>query len=99
MLDDTREIDGGDVQCRCIEADIVKLGKMPGQQADESDEDFFDPLWDGTVSDGLVLGILQVKQEDGIEHPDNFLLVDVIGVQVPHDFTHLGCQVLCCLMG
>ena len=51
------------------------------------------------MSDGLLLGILQVKQKHGIEHSDDLPLVDVVGVQIFHDLLHLGGQMLRHVMG
>ena len=66
---------------------------MAGQQADEADEDFLDALGRLAMPDGALLGVLQVEQEDGIEHPQDLALVDVVGVQVADDFAHLREQV------
>ena len=76
-----------------IERDVVVLHKVAGQQADEADEDFLDALGRLAVPDGALLSVLQVEQEDGVEHPQHLALVDVVGVQVADDFAHLRGQV------
>ena len=58
----------------CIERDVVVLGKVLGQQTDEADEDFLHALGCLAVYDGTLLGVLQVEQEDGIEHPQHLAL-------------------------
>ena len=45
------------------------------------------------VHDGALLGVLQVEQEDGIEHPQHLAFVDVVGMQIADDFAHLRGQV------
>jgi len=37
----------------------------------------------------MFLRILQVEQEDGIEHLQDFLLVDMVRMQIVTDFQHL----------
>ena len=68
LTNHTGEIDGRDVEMVGIEGDVVVLYKVAGQQTDEADEDFFNALGRLAVYDGTILGVLQVKQEYGIEH-------------------------------
>jgi len=72
-----------------IEGDVVMFREMAGQQTDEADEDFLDALGRLSMHDGALLGVLQVEQEDRIEHAQHLALVDVVGVQVADDFAHL----------
>ena len=51
-----------------IERDVVVLHKVAGQQTDEVNKNFLHALGCLAVYDGTLLGILQVKQEYGIEH-------------------------------
>ena len=99
LTDDAGEIDGGDVELGGVEWDVVVLHKVAGQQADEADKDFLDALGRLAVHDGALLGVLQVEQEDGVEHPQHLALVDVVGVQVADDFAHLRGQVPCGVQG
>ena len=78
-----------------IERDVVVLGKVAGQQTDEADEDFLHALGCLAVYDGALLGVLQVEQEDGIEHAQYLAFVDVVGMKIADDFAHLHGQVLC----
>ena len=78
-----------------IERDVVVLGKVAGQQTDETDEDFLHALGCLTVYDGALLGVLQVEQEDGIEHAQHLAFVNMVGMQVADDFAHLYGQMLC----
>jgi len=99
LTDDAGEIDGGDVELGGVERDVVVLHKVAGQQTDEADEDFLDALGRLAVHDGVLLGVLQVEQEDGIEHAQHLTFVDVVGVQVADDFAHLRGQVPCGVQG
>ena len=93
LTDDAGEIDGGDVELGGVERDVVVLHKVAGQQTDEADEDFLDALGRLAVHDGVLLGVLQVEQEDGVEHAQHLALVDVVGVQVADNLAHLLEQV------
>ena len=95
LTDNAGEIDGGDVELVGIERDVVVLGEMVRQQTDEADEDFLDALGCLAVYDGTILGILQVKQEDGIEHAQHFTFIDMVGMKIADDFAHLHEQMLC----
>ena len=97
LTDDSREVDGGDVKFGGVERDVVVLGEMVGQQTDEADEDFLDALGRLTVYDGTILGVFQVKQEDGIEHAQHLVFVDMVGMKIADDFTHFQKQMLCCV--
>ena len=44
MSYNAREVGGGDAELGGVEADVVVLGEMLGQQPLESEEDFFDAL-------------------------------------------------------
>ena len=88
LTDDSGEIDGGDMELGGVERDVAVLGIMAGQQTDEGDEDFLDALGRLAVKDGTILGVLQVEQEDGIEHAQHLAFVDVIGMQIADDFAH-----------
>ena len=71
-----------------IERNVVVFYKVAGQQTGEADEDFFYTLWRLAVYDGTLLGILQVKQEDGLEHAKHLAFIDMVGMQVADDFAH-----------
>ena len=62
------EIDGRDMELVGIERDVVVLHKITRQQTDEVNKDFLHALGRLAMCDGTLLGILQVKQEYGIEH-------------------------------
>ncbi len=62
------EIDGRDMELVGIERDVMALSKVAGQQTGEADEYFLDALRCLAVYDGTLLGVLQIEQEDGIEH-------------------------------
>ena len=40
-------------------------------------------------------GVLQVEQEDGIEHPQHLAFINMVGMQIADDFSHLHGQMLC----
>ena len=67
LTDYTGEIDRGNMQFGSVEWDVVVFRKVAGQQTDEADEDFLNTLWRLTVSNSLLLGVLQVKQEYGCD--------------------------------
>ena len=92
LTDDAREVDRADMKRGGVKLDVVVFGEMFGQQTDEADEDFLDTLGNLTVDDSVLLRILQVEQEDGIEQAQHFGFVDVVGLQVTDDFAHLGGQ-------
>ena len=62
---------------------------MVGQQSNEVDEYLLHALWDGALGYGFLLCVLQVEQEHGIEHAQDFAFVDVAGVQIVAYFAHL----------
>ena len=95
LTDDPREVNGADMKRGSVERDVVVLGEMVRQQTDEADEDFLDALGCLAVYDGTILGILQVKQEDGIEHAQHFTFIDMVGMKIADDFAHLHEQMLC----
>ena len=68
MADDTREVGGGDAETVCVEADVVVLFEMLGQQAEESEKDFFDTLWEAVLADALLLDGREVGEEEVVEH-------------------------------
>ena len=78
-----------------IERDVVVLYKVAGQQTDEADEDFLHALRRLTVYDGTLLGVLKVKQEDGIEHAQYLAFINMVGLKIADDFAHLHEQMLC----
>jgi len=80
-----------------IERDVVVLYKVAGQQTDEADEDFLHALRRLAMYNGTILSILQVKQEDGIEHAQHFTFINMVGLQVVNDFAHFRSQMLCCV--
>lgn len=88
LTDDTREIDRRDVEPRGIEGNVAVLGKVLGQETDEANENFLYALGRLPASDGLLLGVLHVEQEDGVKHTQHLTFIDVVGVQVDDDFTH-----------
>ena len=49
-----------------IEADVMVLNEVEREQTVKADEDFLYALGDMPVDDDAVLGILQVKEEDGV---------------------------------
>ena len=77
-----------------IEGYVVVTSEVERQQTDEIDKDFLDALGRLAVNDGTALGVLQVEQEDGIEHLKDLALVDVAGVLVTDDFLHFHEQEL-----
>ena len=89
------EIDGRDVELVRIEGDVVVLGKVAGQQTDEAYEDFLHALGRLAVYDGTILGVLQVEQEDGIEHAQYFTFIYMVGMQIADDLAHFYNQMLC----
>ena len=88
LTDDTREIDRRDVEPRGIEGNVVVLGKVLGQQTDKSDEDFLYTLGRLPLTDGLLLGVLYIEQEDGIKHAQHLTSIDMVGVQIGDNLTH-----------
>ena len=62
------EIDGRYMEPVSIEGNVVVFCKVTGQQTDEVNKNFLHALGCLAVYDGTLLGILQVKQEYGIEH-------------------------------
>ena len=88
LTDYSGEIDGRDMKLVGIERDVVVLRKVAGQQTDEADEDFFHTLGRLAVYDGTILGILQVKQEYGIEHAQHLTFIYMIGMKIANDFAH-----------
>ena len=99
LTDDTREVNGADMKRGCVERNVVVLGEIVGQQTDKADEDFLDALRRLAMYNGTILSILQVKQEDGIEHAQYLAFIDMVGMQIADDFAHLHEQVLCSLYG
>ena len=95
LTDYAGEIDRGDVEFGGVERNVVVLGEVAGQQTDEADEDFLHALGRLAVPDGALLGVLQIEQEDGIEHTQHLALVDVVGMKIADDFAHLREQMLC----
>ena len=78
-----------------VERDVVVLGKVAWQQTDEADEDFLHTLGCLAVYDGTLLGVLQVKQEDGLEHAQHLAFINMVGMKIADDFAHLHGQMLC----
>ena len=99
LTDDAGEIDGGDVQLGGVERDVVVLQKVAGQQTDEADEDFLDTLGRLAVYDGALLGVLQVEQENGIEHTQHLAFINMVGMKIADNFAHLHEQMLCGICG
>ena len=99
LTDNTREIDRGDVKFGGVERDVMVFRKVAGQYADEADEYFLNALRCLAVYDGMILGILQVKQEYGIEHAQYFIFINVVGMKIADNFTHLHEQMLCGIWG
>ena len=79
------EIDGRDVELVGIEGDVVMFNIMTGQQTNEADEDFLHALGRLAVYDGSLLGVLQVKQEDGIEHAQHLTFIYMVGMKIADD--------------
>ena len=65
------------------------LGKVLWQQADEADEVVLDALGHGAVGDGSGLCVVEVEEENGIEHAQDLVLVHVVRVEVAGDLAHL----------
>ena len=89
------EIDGRDMEPLGIERNVVVFYKVAGQQTGEADEDFFYTLGRLAVYDGALLSVLQVEQEDGIEHAQHLTFIDVVGMNIADDFFHFCYQMLC----
>ena len=66
LADDTGEVDGTDAESGGVERDVVVLNKVVLQQADETDENLFNTLWNLTLHESPVLHVLKVKQKDGV---------------------------------
>ena len=79
MADNAREISGGDTEFGGVEADIVVLSEMLGQQAEESEEDFLDALGEAVFADAVLLDGGEVGEEEVIEHAQA-----VVGQREPH---------------
>ena len=99
LSDNAGEIDGRDVEHGGVEGDVVVLGKVAWQYTDEADEDFLDALGRLAVYDGTSLGVLQVEQEDGVEHAKHFTFIYMVGLQIGDDFAHFHEQMLCGIGG
>ena len=95
LTDHAGEIDGRDMELTGVKRDIVVLYKVAGQNTDEADEDFFHALRRLALYDGTLLGVLQVEQEDGIEHAQYLVFVNMLGLKTIDDFTHLREQMQC----
>ena len=89
------KIDRGDMEPVGIKGYVVVLHKVAGQQTDETDEDFLNTLGRLAMYDGTLLGILQIEQEDGIEHAQHFTFIDMFGMKVADDLAHFHEQMLC----
>ncbi|MBQ7472046.1 MAG: hypothetical protein IJS97_06430 [Prevotella sp.] len=64
MADDAREVGGGDAEFGGVEADVVMLFEMLGQQAEETEEDFFDALRKAVLADAMLLDGGEVGEEE-----------------------------------
>ena len=95
LTDHAGEIDGSNMKLGGVERDVVVFYKVAGQQTDEADEYFLHTLGGLAVCDGALLSVLQVKQEDGIEHAQHFTFIDMVGMQIADDFAHFHEQMLC----
>ena len=95
LTDYAREIDGGDMKHGGVERDVMVFYKVAGQKTDETDEDFLHTLGRLAVYDGAVLGVLQIKQEDGIEHAQHFTFINMVRVKIADDFAHFHDQMVC----
>ncbi len=69
LADDTREISGGDAEFGGVEADVVVLFEVLGQQTEEAKEDFLDALGEAVLADAVLLYGGKVGEEEVIEHP------------------------------
>ena len=90
----TRQIDGRDMEPVGIEGNIVMLSKVVGQQTDEADKYFFYALGRLAVHNGTLLGVLQIEQEDGIEHTQYLTFIYMVGLQIADNLPHLHDQML-----
>ena len=88
LTDYAGEIDGRNMKQVGVERDVVVFYKVAGQQTDKANEDFLNTLGRLTVYDGTILGILQVKQEYGVEHPQYLTFIDMVGMKRADDFAH-----------
>ena len=68
LADDAREVGGGDAELRGIEADVVVLGEVLGQQAEEAEENLFDALGEAVLADAVLLDGGEVGEEEVVEH-------------------------------
>ena len=89
------EIDGRYMEPVGIKGYVVVFCKVTGQQTDEADEDFLNTLGCLAMYDGTVLSVLQVEQEDGIEHAQHLTFIYMIGMEIADDFAHFHDQMLC----
>ena len=78
-----------------IEGDVMVLCKVAGQQTDEAHEDFLNTLRRLAVYNGAILGILQVKQEYGIEHSQHFPFINMVGMKIADNLPHFRDEMLC----
>ena len=99
LTDHTGEIDCRDVELVGIERDVVVLSKVAGQQTAEADEYFLHTLGRRAMYDGTLLGVLQVEQEDGIEHAQHLTFIDMVGMNIADDLAHFHNQMLCDIWG
>jgi len=95
LADNPGQVNGADTEPGGVERDVVVLNKVVRQQADEADEDFLHALGRLAVYNGTLLRVLQVKQEDGIEHAQHLDLIDMVGMNIVDDFAHFCYQTLC----
>ena len=55
LADDAREVGGSDAEFGGVEADVVILSEVLGQQSQKSEEDFFYALGEAVLSDAVLL--------------------------------------------
>ena len=68
MADDAREVGGGDAEFGGVETNVVMLSKVLWQQAEETEENFFDALGETVLADAVLLDGGEVGEEEIVEH-------------------------------
>ena len=68
LTHNAREVGGGDAEAVGIEAYVVVLSKVPGQQTEETEEDFLDAPGETVLADAVLLHGGEVGEEEVVEH-------------------------------
>lgn len=73
MSDDAREVGGGDAELGGVEADVVMLNEVLGQQTEETEEYLLYALGEAVFTDTVLLNGREVEQEETVEHLETFV--------------------------